>query len=101
MTRSNREMTIPEVRAALAELIECFDVDRKTRARLDNLVEQLCRRPAVTRAPVTSRPTSPLLRAAIRAFHAAHPDATQHAIATVFHVNAGRVSEALAGKRGV
>ena len=104
-------MTIPEVRAALVELIRRLDdrlddlecgvqAVRGFRDEITELIEQLRRRPAVTRAPITSQKATAALVRSIRAYHAAHPTATQHAIATYFHVNSGRVSEALAGKRG-
>lgn len=67
--------------------------------RLEQLIDETRRRSPVRRAPRTSRPLTPTLATAIRAYAAANEDATEHAIAVVFGVNQGRVSEVLAGKR--
>jgi hypothetical protein len=59
----------------------------------------LSRRPRATDAPPVSRTCTPAMRAQIRAYHAARPTLTQQQIAETFGVTAGRVSEAIAGKR--
>ena len=48
------------------------------------------------RRPNSSEPMTPELRAAIRNYYEADPDATQQEIANMFNVNIGRVNEVLA-----
>ena len=67
--------------------------------RLEGLVEELERRRADRRAPVGSDPITPELQEEIRAFAALHPTWSQADIGAQFNVNAGRVSEALKGRR--
>lgn len=88
-------MTIPEIRDRLFELADELDCPELIR-----LAEATRRRAPVRKAPVKSRPISRAVKVAIAAYAAAHPDAHLQAIADVFKVNHGRVSETLAGKRG-
>lgn len=87
--------TIPEIRARLHELAHEHGIEE-----LADLAEATRRRPPIRLAPVRSRPMDHAVTVAIRAYAAAHPTAHLSAIAEVFKVNPGRVSEALAGKRG-
>ena len=82
-------MRLPEVRAELAAIID----------RLNVLQAEIARRPAKRRAPVTSVPATPELKQKIKAYAKAHPSKSLAEIGRVFHVNGGRVSEALSGKR--
>ena len=86
-------MTIPEIRDRLIELADAHGI-----AELRELASGLHRRRARRKAPVRSRPITAALAASIRAAAAADPKAAQHAIATRFGVNQGRVSEALSGR---
>lgn len=47
--------------------------------------------------PISSKPFTPELAAKIRSYYVSHPHMTQQEIANVFHVNSGRVNEALSG----
>lgn len=96
-------MRIPEIREELTakakrlrimarELIDQADA-------LDEYVEELYRRPAVKRAPVTRAAITPELKKQIRAYAKLHPDLNNATIGRRFNVDGGRVSEALAGKR--
>ena len=60
---------------------------------------ELYRRPAVTKAPASSPPMTPVMEARIRGYHRMHPTTPMHEIASKFRVNSARVSEAIAGKR--
>lgn len=87
-------MTIPEIRDrlhALADELRCKE--------LHDLAEETRRRPYTRVAPVKSRRVDPVVRKAVRAYAAAHPDAHQRDIGQLFNLNAGRVSESLRGKR--
>lgn len=64
------------------------------------LAEETKRRFNGRRAPIRSRHVDDDLRIRIQAYAAANPKASQQAIAEHFSTNAGRVSEALFGKRG-
>lgn len=67
--------------------------------RLRELADALYRRPKKTSAPPTSNPMTPRLRDYIIHLHETYPDWSQQKIATHLGINAGRVSEVLAGKR--
>lgn len=86
--------TIPEIRARLHELADEHGI-----AELAELAEATRRRRPCRVAPVRSRPMTRARKAAIRAYAEAHPQEHLQEIADAFHVNPGRVSEALAGFR--
>lgn len=87
-------MRIPEIQERLREkAAEHKDPE------LDLLASELTRRSPSSRAKITSARMTPELADAIRAYSRAHPDAAQASIASIFNVNPGRVSEALAGHR--
>lgn len=67
--------------------------------RLSHLADQLSRRKPVRKAPAKSRTMTPELRRKIAEDARANPDKTYHQIAMRWGVNAGRVSEAVAGFR--
>lgn len=94
-------MTIPEVRDALSDMVlRLRDNGQDSFAsELQGLIEQLKRRSAKRVTPVKSHKATEVLKAHIRAYAANHPNASQMEIAAVFHLNPGRVSEALSGKR--
>jgi hypothetical protein len=87
-------MKIPEIRDRLNELSAMHSIPE-----LAHLADELTRRKAKKKAPVTSAPMTPELAAAIRAFAAAHTSLSQTRIAEIFKVNPGRVGEDLNGKR--
>jgi hypothetical protein len=87
-------LTIPEIRERLFVLAVELDCPE-----LAELAEGTKRRSPVKRAPVTSRPMTPQLAIAVRAYQNSHPDMSQQEIARVFHLNNGRISEALRGYR--
>lgn len=86
--------TIPELRARLVVLAKQFNSQE-----LLDIADELRRRPVRRRAPVTSQPSTPEVRARIRQFVQDNPDLSQVAVAREFGVNPGRVSEAIRGKR--
>ncbi len=98
-------MKIPDVRerlAAIAQELEdpngtvpCEELARQIR----EMITQLYRRAYVRKAPEKSRHMTPGLKDTLRADAARHPDLSYQEIAVVHGVNAGRVSEAVAGKR--
>ena len=81
--------TIPEMRQRLYEIA----------IELNDISDQLERRPARKKAPQSSVSMTPELREEIRAFALTHPDWTENDIGIRFDVNQGRVSEILRGKR--
>jgi hypothetical protein len=83
-----------DVRSRLIELADLHGLPE-----LRGLAEETKRRPRVRQAAPRSRPMTPELRAEIRRYAAGHPRATQAEIAAALHVNPGRVSETLGGKR--
>lgn len=87
-------MRIPEVQSRLRALADAHNMPE-----LEALASELSRRPARKRAANSSARMTPEMRDAIRAYRRAQPDAAQTAIARVFNVNPGRVSEALRGFR--
>jgi hypothetical protein len=88
-------MTIPQIRERLLELAGEHDLPE-----LAALAEETRRRsPAKRKAPTTSRPLTHGVVVGIRAYAASHPDVSQQQLAEIFHVNNGRISEALRGKR--
>lgn len=66
---------------------------------MHHLTNQISRRKPVRRAPRKSRTTTPQLKREMRAYSLLHPDETEQQISERFGVIAGRVSEALNGKR--
>jgi hypothetical protein len=89
-------MRIPEIQDRLRELASIFETSHR---EVCWLVDELSRRPAVRRAPRTSEPMTPELKAKIRAYAHANPRLGYMEIAAVFNVSLGRVSEAIRGKR--
>jgi len=87
-------MRLPEVAMRLRELaadLQCGE--------LNELADEIGRRPRGQQAPTTSVPMTDELRAKIRAMKRAEPQLSQAEIGRRFNVNPGRVSEALRGKR--
>lgn len=98
---SERRLTIPQIRGRLHEIARVLDAWMPCLSReLHDLAEQTKRRPPVRRVSDRNRRLTPMLAADIREYARRNPDAAQQEIATHFGLNAGRVSEAMAGKRG-
>jgi hypothetical protein len=93
-------MKIPDVAnrmRAIAKQIQSGSPDEPT--ELIELADELKRRFSGPRAPASSTPMTAELAEEIREFAAANPGMSHQAIAEVFNVNHGRVSEAIKGKR--
>ena len=87
---AKNSLGIPAVRDRLRELADKHGIDE-----LNDLADQIYRKPAKNRAPVRSPKLTPEMAQKIRDFAAANPSAHQQDIAEKFGVNHGRVSEAL------
>jgi hypothetical protein len=68
-------------------------------AEIRGVIKDLSRRKKVRRAPNKSTPITPDLSRRLRLLAVMHPDKTEQEIAAFEGVTAGRVSEAIAGKR--
>lgn len=86
-------MLLPQIADELRALARDHHIPR-----LAELADAIRRRPS-KRGPRGSVRMTPEIAQEIRAFRATHPDISQQKIAELFHVNSGRVSEALHGKR--
>jgi hypothetical protein len=87
-------MRLPEVAARLRELaveLGCGE--------LNDLADEIARRPSGQRAPISSSPMTDQLRQQIIAMQEASPDLSHAEIGRQLNVNPGRVSETLKGKR--
>ena len=87
-------MRLPEVALRLRALAVDLHCDE-----LDELADEIGRRPVVQRAPTTSSPMTDKLRAEIRKMKAAAPRLSNAEIGRRLNINPGRVSETLRGKR--
>lgn len=87
-------MRLPEVASRLRELAEELD-----RGELNELADEIARRPSGHRAPRSSAPMTDELRDQIRAMKASDPDMSHAEIGRRLNINPGRVSETLRGKR--
>jgi transcriptional regulator with XRE-family HTH domain len=87
-------MRLPEVAERLRQLAIKLGCDE-----LNDLADEIGRRPIRQRAPTTSARMTSAVRAQIKAMKAAEPDLSQHEIARRLNLNPGRVSETLRGKR--
>ena len=87
-------MRLPDVATRLRKLATDLGC-----GELNELANEIGRRPRGRRAPTTSVPMTDELRAKIRAMKRAEPHLSQAEIGRRLNVNPGRVSEALRGKR--
>jgi|SoiMethySBSTD1v2_1073268.scaffolds.fasta_scaffold00799_63 hypothetical protein len=101
-------MRLPDVQdrlKAMAALLENPTTPSLSLSRADIakqlrvLVVEIYRRPRVRQAPAKARHVDKALRDQLRQYAIMFPDQTYQEIAVQFGVTAGRVSEALAGKR--
>jgi hypothetical protein len=87
-------MKLPEIAARMRELARDLGC-----GELNALADEIARRPAGKRAPISSAPITDELRHEIRTMKEANPDLSQAEIGRRLNVNPGRVSETLKGKR--
>ncbi len=87
-------MKLPDIEKRLRALAVELGCDE-----LISLADEMGRRPPVRRAPTASARMTPQLRADIRRHAEAYPHKTFADVGRVFNVNAGRVSEIMAGYR--
>ena len=93
-------MKIPEIGARMREIAQQInDGYPALSTELFELADELRRRSFGPRAPATSTSMTPELAEEIREYAEANPGMSHQAIAEVFNVNLGRVSETLRGKR--
>lgn len=90
---------IPKAREILTEALE-FNMDSKVRKRIEAAIQEMYRDYSLgRRAPKQSAAVTENVKHSIKTYASTHPNMTQQDIATIFNVNAGRVSEILTGKR--
>jgi hypothetical protein len=87
-------MILKEVAARLRVLAQDHGI-----SELADLADEIPRRPPVAKAQPKSRKMTPLIAAQIRELHLRNPNLSQAEIGRMVGVNAGRVSETLAGRR--
>lgn len=87
-------MTIPEVRAELRRLAL-----QMQEPRLNELANELTRRPYVRKAVVKSAKMTDIMETSIKAFADRQKHLSFVEIASYYNINPGRVSEVLSGKR--
>jgi hypothetical protein len=87
-------MRLPEVAKRLRELATQLDCEE-----LNELADEIGRRPSGQRAARSSLPMTDSLRDQIRAMKEAEPNLSQAEIGKRLNLNPGRVSETLKGKR--
>jgi len=87
-------MRLPQVESRLRVLARALPCDE-----LNDLADEIRRRPSTERAPTTSAPMTDKLRDRIRKMKAADPDLSYAEIGRRLNINPGRVSETLRGKR--
>lgn len=87
--------TIPEIRARLHELAAEHGI-----TELAELAEETKRQYHGRRAPSRARPIDASLAMRVRLFARRNPEMAQREIGRRFHIDGGRVSEILFGKRG-
>ena len=87
-------MRLPEVATRLRELAEELDCEE-----LNDLADEIGRRPSGQRAPRRSAPMIDALRQEIKDMKEAEPDLSHAEIGRRLNINPGRVSETLKGKR--
>jgi hypothetical protein len=90
---------IPIARAILQQALdEHPDMNFKLKDAIETALGLMYREAPNRRAPRTSTPMTITHRDAIKHYAAEHPEASTTHMATLFHVNAGRISEVIAGK---
>ena len=90
---------VPAARELLQQALE-FEMQDEARSLITDALDLMYRDYSLGRkAPKQSAPITEGVRRSIQIYANTHPQMTQQDIATMFNVNAGRVSEILTGKR--
>lgn len=90
---------IPAARDLLQQALE-FEMQDEARTLIADALDLMYRDYSLGRkAPKQSAPITEGVKRSILIYAQSHPKMTQQDIATMFNVNAGRVSEILTGKR--
>lgn len=96
--------TIPQIRQLIAELtsesVALAKRQTKIAKEIAKLAEETTRRSPVRRAPRVQNKLTEAIKASIVKMAVANPDTPLREIAAHFDIDAGRVSELLAGRRG-
>ena len=89
----------PAARELLQQALE-FEMQDEARSLITDALDLMYRDYSLGRkAPKQSAPITEGVKRSILIYAQSHPKMTQQDIATMFNVNAGRVSEILTGKR--
>ena len=90
---------VPAARELLQQALE-FEMQDEARTLITDALDLMYRDYSLGRkAPKQSAPITEGVKRSIQIYASTHPQMTQQDIATMFNVNAGRVSEILTGKR--
>lgn len=90
---------VPAARELLQQALE-FEMQDEARTLITDALDLMYRDYSLGRkAPKQSAPITEGVRRSIQIYAQTHPKMSQQDIATMFNVNAGRVSEILTGKR--
>lgn len=90
---------VPAARDLLQQALE-FEMQDEARTLIADALDLMYRDYSLGRkAPKQSAPITEGVKRSILIYAQSHPKMTQQDIATMFNVNAGRVSEILTGKR--
>ena len=90
---------IPKARELLQQALE-FEMQDEARTLITDALDLMFRDYSLGRkAPKQSAPVTEGVKRSIEIYASTHPNMTQQDIASMFNVNAGRVSEILTGKR--
>ena len=90
---------VPAARELLQQALD-FEIQDEARSLITDALDLMYRDYSLGRkAPKQSAPITEGVKRSIQIYAQTHPKMTQQDIATMFNVNAGRVSEILTGKR--
>ncbi len=98
-------MKLPDVQIELRDIAKFIRVAKQPHQieycakRIDKLADEISRKPALPKAPTKSERCGAAKKAEIWRMKDEYPDMTQQEIDVALNVNAGRVSETLAGFR--
>ncbi len=98
-------MKLPDVQIELRDIAKFIRVAKQPHQieycakRIDKLADEISRKPAISKSPSKSRRITTEIKSEIIHLHELYPHWSQQKIAVALHINAGRVSETLAGFR--
>ncbi len=98
-------MKLPDVQIELRDIAKFIRVAKQPHQieycakRIDKLADEISRKPAISKSSAKSRRITAAVKCSIVNLHELHPDWSQQEIAVQLGINAGRVSETLAGFR--